>query len=89
MRGIANGHRRHSAIEWRGIIERYRQSGLGINEFCVQEGVTVGTFELWYRRYRRTEPCRGQFVEVKPPGVAGLWAVEVELPGGTIVRLRG
>jgi hypothetical protein len=89
MRGIANGHRRRSAAEWRGIIERYRQSGLGINEFCAQEGVTVGTFELWYRRHRRTEHRTGQFVEVKPLGVVGLWAVEVELPGGVRLRLRG
>jgi hypothetical protein len=48
MRGIVNGHRRRSAAEWHGIIERYRQSGLGITEFCAQEGVTVGTFELWW-----------------------------------------
>jgi hypothetical protein len=63
---------------------------MGLNEFCGQEGVTVGTFELWYRRYRRAEPRPGHFVEVKRPGTAvGLWAVEVELPGGTILRLRG
>lgn len=90
MRGIANGYRRHSAAEWRGIIERYRQSGMGINEFCAQEGVTIGTFELWYRRYRRTEPRPGQFVEVKPLSVtAGPWAVEVELPNGVRLRVRG
>jgi len=90
MRVTANGHRRRSAAEWHGIIERYRQSGLGINEFCAQEGVTVSTFELWYRRHRRTEHRTGQFVEVKPPGAAaGLWAMEVELPGGVRLRLRG
>src|SRR5215470_9464163 len=64
MRGLANGHRRRSAAEWRGIIERYRQSGLGINEFCAQEGLTVSTFELWYRRHRRAEHRTGQFVQV-------------------------
>jgi len=48
MRGLANGYRRRSAAEWYGIIERYRQSGQGINEFCAQEGLTVGTFALWY-----------------------------------------
>ena len=37
MRGIVNGHRRRSAAEWYGISERYRQSGLGITEFCAQE----------------------------------------------------
>ncbi len=75
-------------------VTRYHRavspSGLGINEFCAQEGVTVGTFELWYRRHRRTEHRTGQFVEVKPLGAAaGLWAVEVELPGGVRLRLRG
>lgn len=90
MRGTANGHRRRSAAEWRGIIERYRQSGLGIKEFCAQEGLTVGTFELWYRRHRRAEHRAGQFVEVKPLGAAaGLWAVEVEWPSGVRLRLRG
>ena len=90
MRGIANGHRRHSAAEWRGIIERYRQSGLGINEFCAQEGLRVGTFEQWYRRTRGAEPRRGQFVEVKPfAALGGPWAVEVELPSGVRLRVRG
>jgi hypothetical protein len=90
MRGIVNGHRRRSAAEWHGIIERYRQSGMGMNEFCAQEGLTVGTFELWYRRHRRTEHRPGQFVEVKPfVALGGPWAVEVELPSGVRLRLRG
>jgi hypothetical protein len=86
----ANGHRRRSAAEWRGLIERYRQSGLGINECCAQAGVRVRTFEQWYRRTRRAEQRTGQFVEVKPLGTAaGPWAVEVELPNGVRLRLRG
>ena len=59
MRVTANGHRRRSATEWRGIIERYRQSGLGINEFCAQEGVTVGTFAQWYRPTAAPSIARG------------------------------
>jgi transposase-like protein len=90
MRGTANGHRRRSAAEWRTIIERYRQSGLGINEFCAQEGVRASTFEQWYRRHRRAEHRTGQFVEVKPVDhAAGPWAVEVEWPHGVRLRLRG
>jgi hypothetical protein len=90
MRVTANGHRRRSAVEWRGIIERYRQSGMGINEFCAQEGVRVGTFELWYRRTRRAEHRTGQFVEVKPFAALGEpWAVEVEFPNGVRLRVRG
>jgi hypothetical protein len=90
MRATANGHMRRSAAEWRGIIERYRQSGMGMKEFCAQEGLRVGTFEQWYRRTRSAAPRRGQFVEVQPlPALAGPWAVEVELPSGVRLRLRG
>jgi hypothetical protein len=90
MQVNANGHVQRSAAEWRGIIERYRQSGLGMKEFCAQEGLTLRTFEEWYRRQRRAERGKGQFVEVKPPVMTtGPWAVEVELPSGVRLRLRG
>ena len=59
MQVKANGHGRRSAAEWRGIIERYRQSGMGIREFCAQEGVTEHRFEQWYRRSRRPSTARG------------------------------
>jgi hypothetical protein len=90
MRGLANGYRRRRAAEWHGSIERYRQSGQGITEFCAQEGLTVSTFELWYRRQRRAEHRLGQFVEVTAPSVAASpWALEVELPNGVRLRVRG
>jgi hypothetical protein len=90
MQVNANGHVQRSAAEWRGIIERYRQSGMGMKEFCTQEGLTLRTFEEWYRRQRCAEPGKGQFVEVKPPvRTAEPWAVEVELPNGVRLRLRG
>jgi len=85
-----NGRVQRSATEWRSIIARYRQSGLGMKEFCGQEGVTLRTFEEWYRRGRRSETSTGQFVEVQPPVLAtGPWAVEVELPSGVRLRVRG
>jgi len=90
MQVKANGHRRRSAAEWRGIIERYRQSGMGINEFCAEEGIRVGTFELWYRRTRSAEHGKGQLIALSPlTPAAGPWAVEVELPSGVRLRLRG
>lgn len=90
MQVTANGQVQRSAAEWRGIIERYRQSGMGMKEFCVQEGLTLRTFEEWYRRIRRSEPSQGRFVEVKPRVPAGEpWAVEVEFPNGVRLRVRG
>jgi hypothetical protein len=90
MQVNANGHVQRSAVEWSGIIARYRQSGMGMREFCVQEGLTLRTFEEWYRRQRRSETTKGKFVEVKAPvGTVGPWAVEVELPNGVRLRVRG
>jgi hypothetical protein len=90
MQVLANGQVQRSAAEWSGIIARYRQSGLGMKEFCAQEGLTLRTFEEWYRRQRRSETRKGHFVEVKAPGVpASPWAVEVEFPTGVRLRVRG
>ena len=85
-----NGQIQRSAAQWSEIIARYRQSGLGMKEFCTQEGLALRTFEEWYRRSRRSEPSKGQFVEMKPLAAGtGPWAVEVELPTGVRLRVRG
>jgi hypothetical protein len=90
MQVTANGQVQRSATEWQGIIARYRQSGMGMKEFCAQEGLTLRTFEEWYRRVRRSETSKGRFVEVKAPSVsASPWAVEVEFPTGVRLRVRG
>jgi hypothetical protein len=90
MQVQANGHVQRSAVEWSGIIARDRQSGLGMREFCAQEGLTLRTVEEWYRRQRRVESGKGPFVEMKPSVTTpGPWAVEVELPNGVRLRVRG
>jgi hypothetical protein len=90
MQQTSNGQVQRSAAQWRDIITRYRQSGLSSRQFCDQEGLTYRTFEEWERRQRRAERTKGQFVEVKAPAVtASPWAVEVELPHGVRLRVRG
>ena len=90
MQVTANGQVQRSAAQWSEIITRYRQSGLGSRQFCETEGLTLRTFEKWYRRQRSLERGKGQFVEVKSPsGAASPWAVEVELPHGVRLGVRG
>ena len=90
MQVLANGQVQRSAVEWSGIIVRYRQSGLGMKEFCAQEGLTLRTFEKWYRRIRRNEMRKGKFLAVPSPvNASGPWAVEVEFPNGVRLRVRG
>ena len=90
MQMISNGPVQRSAAQWSELIARYRQSGMGSRQFCEEEGLTLRTFAKWYRRLRRSETSKGQFVEVKAPNVTtSPWAVEVELPNGVRLRVRG
>jgi hypothetical protein len=50
-RESTNGRVRHSLAEWRTICERFARSGLGAEEFCLREKLTVSSFKKWYRRY--------------------------------------
>ena len=86
----SNGYVQRSATQWSEIIARYRQSGLGRQDFCAVEGLVPRTFAKWERRLRRKDGQKGQFVEVPAPlNVREPWAVEVELPNGVRLRLRG
>lgn len=90
MQLSSNGYVQRSAAQWGEIIARYRQSGLGSQQFCETEGLVRRTFEKWERRLRRKEGQKGQFVEVPPPPVvSGPWAVEVEFSNGMRLRVRG
>lgn len=90
MQVNSKGDVQRSAAQWSEIIARYRQSGLGRQDFWAAEGVVLRTFAKWERRFRRKEVTKGQFVEVAAPlGGSGPWAVEVELPSGVRLRVRG
>ena len=56
---------RHSLAEWRTICEQFARSGLGVEEFCLREQLTVSNFKKWYRRCLK-EPQSSQFVELVP-----------------------
>lgn len=90
MRVTANGKVWRSAAEWRTICERFAQSGLGVAEFCTREKLALSSFQTWHRRYAEAERRKGQFIEVLPTAQhGGRWEVEVALPNGTRLHLRG
>ncbi len=90
MRVSTKGRVRRSAAEWRTLCERFARSGLGVAEFCAREAITESRFKKWYQRSQGAAPPKGQFIELVPavPG-AGRWEVELELPSGARLRLRG
>jgi hypothetical protein len=90
VRVTANGKVLRSEAEWRTICARFAQRGLGPQEFCQRESIAVGSFRKWYQRCSAKGALSEAFVElVTPPVQREHWAVEVELPSGVRLRLRG
>ena len=90
MRVTANGKVWRSAAEWRTICERFAQSELGVAEFCSREKLAVSSFQKWYERSQRGTAKPGRFIALPlGPAGSGGWEVEVELPNGARLRLRG
>ncbi len=86
-------------LDWQGRLENYKASGLEVDVFCLQEGVSRSTFYRWKDRLRdgipepmvaekaaqdRAESAEGAaFVPIS----LKVSPVEIELPNGGIVRL--
>ena len=85
-------YRRRTASEWEKLISRYEHTGQTRKEFCLSQGVSLSTFDLWRRklRGRTTEQSESMFVEVSEvePIGASSWDVELELGGGVALRVR-
>ena len=86
-------------LDWQERLESYRASGLDVDTFCLQEGVSRSTFYRWVDRLKdgvpesmvvekaaraRAESGEAAFV----PITLKASPVEIELPNGGIVRLQ-
>ncbi len=85
-------------LEWQQRLENYKASGLEVDVFCLQEGVSRSTFYRWVDRLKdgipepmmaeksarqRAESGAAVFVPISLKASP----VEIELPNGGIVRL--
>ena len=85
-------------LDWQERLESFKASGLSIDEFCLQEGVSRSTYYRWVDRLKdsipesmraereardRAESGQAAFV----PITLKASPVEIELPNGGVVRL--
>ena len=85
-------YRRRTANEWEKLFSRFEQGVQTRKNFCLSQGVSLSTFDLWRRKLRgkTAQHDESMFVEVSQaePTGASLWDVELELGGGVILRVR-
>ena len=85
-------------LDWQERLESFRASGLSIDEFCLQEGVSRSTYYRWVDHLKdgipepmvaeeaarkKAESGEAAFV----PITLKASPVEIELPNGGVVRL--
>jgi hypothetical protein len=92
MRVHSNGKVRRTASEWREIFGRFEKSNLSPREFCHRESLSVESFRRW-REKLAAKPVKAgadSFVEVaSEEAFPAFWSLEIELPDGRMVRVRG
>ena len=85
-------------LDWQDRLESFRASGLSIDEFCLQEGVSRSTYSRWVSQLKNGIPESMQAEkEIRERVESGETAfvpitlkaspVEIELPNGGVVRL--
>jgi len=79
--------------EWQRLVKQFEGSGLSQKVFCRRHDLNETTFRLWRGRVRSPTPDPVPFVELVPAGAAAPpeapWSIELALPGGVTLRMRG
>jgi hypothetical protein len=70
---------------WRDLILRQKKSGLTIQAFCQQQGVSGWSFYQWRKRLAMNPPVQFALVETREASQQG--AVELLLSGGDRLRI--
>lgn len=88
---VQNGRIRRSASDWRDLMQRFTRSGQSRAAFCRKESISRSTFDLGHRKLRQPKPEASavdfvELVSTQAPTVG--WSIEIELPDGTVARLR-
>ncbi|MGD0462643.1 MAG: hypothetical protein ABSB74_09150 [Tepidisphaeraceae bacterium] len=76
---------RPGAEAWRQIIDGQRPSGLTVAAYCLEHGITEGSFYTWKRRLRqpakRNRSPKPAFVEVTPQRFGTAGTIDICLRG--------
>ena len=89
------GRGRNEALwaTWRDRMERFSQSGLTVNAFCLQEGVSIPSYYQWKRRLSTGPDSTGEphapIARFMPVQIKALTNIEVHFSCGTRIFIPG
>ena len=71
---------------WRGVIDRYRDSGLSGAAFCREHDISLGRFYQWRRRLAQGD--EGSFFELIPCSASpGGRSIQIHLTNGITIEV--
>ncbi|WP_067522929.1 IS66 family insertion sequence element accessory protein TnpA [Endozoicomonas ascidiicola] len=91
---------RRTTSQWQELIDQQRDSGITQKAFCELHNICLSTFTLWKRKLkpiagRPEQPLlpESDWIEVQTNGHSHApeqvpWEIELDLPGGVILRMR-
>jgi hypothetical protein len=75
---------------WLERIAEQERSGIPVQQFCKERGITEQTFYVWRKRFRKQETARFALVETGPAGQhAPKTGLELVLVTGERLRIGG
>ena len=91
---------RLSSEQWQHIINEQLESGMSQKDFCLSQNISIATFSSWKRKLRDDNESTSisdaksqhDWIEIPAnfpqPETPSACHMELELPGGVILRIR-
>jgi hypothetical protein len=86
MKTKPNGERRPRSEYWRDLIKEQERSGMTVQAFCAEGGLTEASFYHWRKQLRNNAPVSFALVEHNRGNKARM-PVEVTLASGDRVQV--
>lgn len=85
----ATAGQRLGSVDGERLVAEFEASDLGRQAFCEARSVSVYTLDYWRKRLRgRARAAASGFVELTPSADGGHLDIELDLGGGTVLRIR-
>lgn len=83
---------RRTSLEWSRLLTRYGKSGESQAAFCERHGISLTTLQYHLKKDRFRQSCEvvpAGFIELSSSSTNSKVELELSLPSGAVLRLRG